>query len=73
MTGSSYMPTDVKLKRTDHTKSISVADENISVRDHNVEVKSELLFLRVTCVIKDQNEMKEHIKHELGNKLPPLF
>ena len=30
--------TDVKLKRTDRTKSISAADENISVRSHNVEV-----------------------------------
>ena len=34
------------------------ANGNISVRGHNVEVKSAQLFLCVTCVIKDQNEMK---------------
>ena len=28
------------------------ANKNISVRGHNVEVKSELLFLRVTCMLK---------------------
>ena len=33
----------------------------------------ELLFLRVTCVIKHQNEMKEHLKHEFGYKPPSLF
>ena len=48
------------------------ANENSSVQGHSVEVKSELLFLRVTCVIKDQNEMKEHLKHEFGNKSSPL-
>ena len=56
MTGCSY--TDVKLKRTDRIKSFSAANENISVHGHNVEVKSELLFVCVTCVIKDQNEIK---------------
>ena len=44
------------------------ANENISVRGRNVEVKNELLFLRVTCVLKDQNEMKKHLKHEFMNK-----
>ena len=28
------------------------ANRNIGVRGHNVEVKSELLFLRVTCMLK---------------------
>ena len=27
----------------------------------------------MTCVIKDQNAMKEHHKHEFGNKPPSLF
>ena len=49
------------------------ANENISVRGHNVEVKSDLLFVRVTCVLKDQNEMKQHLKHEFGNNSPSLF
>ena len=57
-----------------YSKGIGLdGNENISVRGHNVEVKSELLFLRVTYVIKDQNEMKEHLKHEFGNKSPSLF
>ena len=49
------------------------ANGNISVRGHNVEVKSAQLFLCVTCVIKDQNEMKYHLKHDFGNKSPSLF
>ena len=56
-----------KSANADKVYSIGIdlaANENISVRSQTVEVKSELLFLRVTCVLKDQNEMKEHLKHE---------
>ena len=61
-----------KSVNADKAYSIGLAaNENISVQGHNVEVKSELLFLRVTCVIKDQHEIKEHLKHGFGNKPPP--
>ena len=65
-----------KSVNADKVYSIGVglaANENISVHGHNVEVKSELLFLRVTWVIKDQNEMGRHLKHEFGNKSPYHF
>ena len=65
-----------KSANADKVYSIGIglaANENISVRGHNVEVKSELLFLHVTCVIKDQTEMKEHLKPEFGNKPLSFF
>lgn len=71
MTGCNYA--DVKLKRRDRVKSISAATDNIKVRGKEVEINSALLFMRVTCVINHQSEMKEYLQHEFGTYPPALF
>ena len=71
MTGHSYA--NVKLKRKDRVKSISVANDKVIVRGREVDVNSTLLFMRVTCIIKHQAEMEKYLRLEFGIKPLALF
>ena len=59
LTGKTYG--DVKLKRTEKVISVSAA------------INSNLLLMRVTCIIKKKTEMKEYLSHEFARKPPSLF
>lgn len=60
---------DVKLKRKDNVISLAASHNSFEVRGKEVQVNPTLLFLRITCVIKDNSEMKEYMKYEFS-KLP---
>ena len=64
---------DVKLKRTDKVISVSAAINAVTVRGKEVELNSNLLLMRVTCIIKKKTEMKEHLSHEFARNPPSLF
>ena len=53
--------------------SINAASNTVLVRGQYVEINSTLLFMRVTCVIKNDKEMAEYLKHELSWHPPALF
>ena len=67
MTGHSYV--NVKVKRKDRVKSISVANDKVTVRGREVDVNSTLLFMRVTCIIKHQAEIEEYLRHKFGSRV----
>ncbi len=71
MSGQTYA--DIKLKRKDRVTTISGAKNQITVRGVSVDMNSTLLFMRVTCVISDSSEMKEHLLHEFAQHPPSLF
>lgn len=64
---------DVKLKRKDRVISIGTANNSVTVRDQEVEVDPTLLFMRVTCVIKQPSDMEDHLRHEFSKQPPALF
>jgi len=64
---------DVKLKSKDKVVSISASHNSIQVRGESVVVNPTLLFLRITCVIKDSEEMKKYLRYEFGRQGPCLF
>ncbi|MES9880176.1 MAG: hypothetical protein ABW185_04765 [Sedimenticola sp.] len=71
LTGDNYA--DAKLKRKDRVISIGTASNGVTVRDEEVEVDPTLLFMRVTCVIKQPSDMEYHLKHEFSKQPPALF
>ena len=48
------------------------AASNTKVPDYEMEIDQMMLFLCVICVIRKQEEMTDHLKHELS-KHPPSF
>jgi hypothetical protein len=64
---------EVTLKRKDRITSISGDKNQITVRGVEVEVNSTLLFMRVTCVIKDASQMEGYLLHEFAKQPPSLF
>ena len=64
---------EVKLKRSYRMVTISGSKSKTSVRGTDVEIKSTILFLHTTCVIKDTSEMDEYLKHEFSGQPPSLF
>lgn len=71
ITGQNYA--DVKLKRNDRVISIGAASDSVEVRGKEVEIDPMSLFLRVTCVISDPREMKDHLAYEFSKYPPSLF
>ena len=71
VTGQTYA--NMKLKRNDRVTSISGHKNRITVRGIELEVNSTLLFMRVTCVIKDSSEMEGYLLHEFAKQPPSLF
>lgn len=71
LTGISY--TDAKLKRNDKVISIAIANNSAKIRGHQVEINPMSLFMRVTCVIQNRSEMKDHLKHEFSKQPPSIF
>ncbi|KAG0714018.1 hypothetical protein GWK47_001709 [Chionoecetes opilio] len=71
MTGETYA--DVKLKRKDRVTSISGDKNQVTVRGVEVEVNRTVLFMRVTCVIRESSEMEEYLLHEFAKQPPSLF
>ena len=71
LTGQSHAC--VKLKRKDSVISISAVNNTAIVRGQEVKLNSTLLFMRMTCVIKSDKEMKEYLQHEFCRYPPALF
>ena len=71
MTGKTY--DDMKLKRKDRVNSISGDRNEILIRGPEVEVNGTLLFLKITCVIKESAEMEGYLLHEFAKQPPSLF
>ena len=71
LTGKTYA--DAKLKRNDKVVSIRVASNSAKVQGCEVEVDPISLFLRVTCVIRNHTEMKDHLSYEFSKQPPSLF
>ena len=53
--------------------SNSAVNNTAIVRGQEVELNSTLLFMRVTCVIESDKEMKEYRQHEFCRYPPALF
>lgn len=64
---------DAKLKINDKVISIGAANNSAIVRGHQVEIDPISLFIRVTCVIGNRADMKDHLKHEFSKHPPSLF
>ena len=64
---------DIKLSRNDRVVSITGSRNTIKVRGQEVVINPTLLFLRITCVIKNKSEMKNYLKYELAKQPPSLF
>lgn len=71
MTGKSHG--EVKLKRNDRVVTISAANNSVRVRGQDVEISSTLLFMRVTCLIKNEREMQGYLKYEFAKHPPSIF
>ena len=63
---------EVKLKRSDKVTTISGAN-TIKVRGRSALVNPTLLFNRITCVLKNSNEMEEYLSYELSPQPSALF
>jgi hypothetical protein len=61
------------FKRKDRVISIHAASSAMVVRGQEVEINSTLLFMRVTCIIKRQQEMAEYLQYEFAKRPPSLF
>ena len=64
---------DMKLKRKDRIIPISAAHNTTNVNGKEIEINSTLLFMRVTCIIKQEKEMKEYLQYEFATYPPSIF
>ena len=64
---------DAKLKRNDKVISIGAGNNSAIVRGHQVDIDTISLFIRVTCMIRNRADMKDHLKHEFSKHPPSLF
>ncbi len=71
LTGENYA--DAKFKRNDRVVSIATANNTVTVRNNEVEIDPNLLFMRVTCVMKKPSDMEDHLRHEFSKGPPALF
>ena len=61
------------LKRNDQITPISAANNTTQIKGETVEIHSTLLFMRVTCIIKQEKEMRGYLKYEIGTHPSSLF
>ena len=64
---------DVKLNRKDKVLTISGSANTIKVRGQEAIVNPALLFMRITCVMKDSSDMEDYLTYELAQQPPSLF
>ena len=64
---------NVKLKRGDKVVSLSASFYSAIVRAYEVEIDLNLLFMRVTCVIKGPTEIAENLRYAFSTQPPALF
>ena len=65
--------TDIKLSRKDRVISISGSKDKVTVRGQEAVINPTLIFMRISCTIKDPSEMKQYMDYELSTSPPSLF
>ena len=64
---------DIKLARKVRVKSINASHNTVQVRNYDAEINSNVLFLRLSCVMTQHADLKNYLQYEFGNKPPALF
>ena len=65
--------TDIKLSRKDRVISISGSKDKVTVRGQEAVINPTLLFMRISCTMKDPSEMEQYMDYELSASPPSLF
>lgn len=63
----------LKLKRSDKVKTLSYLGPCVKIREELMPVDSNLLFMRITFVMKTENDFQKYLKYELAPTPPSLF
>ena len=64
---------DVKISRKDKVLTMEGSSNTVTVRGQDAVVNPTLLLMRITCVMKDEEEMKTNLCYELAQQPPALF
>lgn len=64
---------DLKLKRSKRVISLASTSSSIKVHDDLIPVDTNLLFQRIICFTKDEDELKSCFSYELAPFPPSLF
>lgn len=65
---------DLKLKRSERVKTLALIDaKTASMKNKSDSIKSEQLFHRILCTMKNETDLKECLKHELSGVPPSLY
>lgn len=64
---------DVKLKRNDKVKTIASMANTVTIRNERVTINPDVLFSRITCILRDSSEMEVYLSYELAPQPPSLF
>ena len=64
---------DVKLKCNDKVKTIASTANTVTIRNERVTINPDVLFSRITCILRDSSEMEVYLSYELAPQPPSLF
>ncbi|KAJ8895908.1 hypothetical protein PR048_001248 [Dryococelus australis] len=64
---------EVKLTHKNRVKPLSAVARSILIRDDFVEINSHQLFMRIVCVMKTEDDLKNYISYELSPRPPAIF